>query len=75
MGYLAATGEAGEEAVRCAAVAGSVMASFAVESFGLDRLCSLTAEDIRRRFEAFTDLTRFDPLGGGEGLPLREHGG
>ena len=75
MGYLAATGETGEEAVRCAAVAGSVMASFAVESFGLDRLCALTAEDIRRRFEAFANLTRFDALGGGEGLPLREHGG
>jgi len=75
MGYLAATGEAGEEALRCAAVAGSVMASFAVESFGLDRLGSLTAQDIRQRFAAFADLTRFDPLGGGRALPLVERGG
>ena len=75
MGYLAARGEAGQEELRCAAVAGSVMASFAVESFGLDRLCSLTAEDIERRFDAFANLTRFDPLGGGRGLPLVERGG
>ena len=75
MGYLAATGDAGEEALRCAAVAGSVMASFAVESFGPDRLCSLTAEDIERRFAAFASLTRFDPLCGGRGLPLVKRGG
>ena len=74
MGYLAATGQADEEALRCAAVVGSVMASFAVESFGLDRLCSLTAEDIEQRFAAFANLTRFDPLGAGRGLPLMERG-
>ena len=72
MGYLAATGDTGEEALRCAAVAGSVMASFAVESFGLDRLCSLAAEDIERRYGAFVKLTRFGTLGDGRDLPLRQ---
>ena len=74
MGYLAATERADEEAVRCAAVAGSVMASFAVESFGLDRVSSLTAEDVKQRFAAFANLTRFDPLDNGRGLPLVERG-
>ena len=73
LGYLAAvargayTGDA--EAIRRAAIVGSVMASFAVESFGLDRVGSLTREEIDDRFTGFVELTRFHPLGGGQGLP------
>ena len=74
MGYLAAAGDTGQEDLRCAAVAGSVMASFAVEAFGPDRLLTLAAADIRRRYEAFADLTRFDALDGGRELPLVEQG-
>lgn len=70
MGYLAAVDEAGPEALRCAAVVGSVMASFAVEGFGLGRLKSLSAADINERFGAFVELTRFRPPGEGQGLPL-----
>jgi hypothetical protein len=47
------------------------MASFAVESYGLERLHSLSASDIDARFDAFVELTRFHPLGGGQGLPVR----
>jgi len=71
MGYLAAAGDTGPEAVRCATVAGSVMASFAVESFGPDRLGSLSAADVRDRFGAFVELTRFDTLGRGRDLPFK----
>lgn len=71
MGYLAAVGDTGEEAVRRAVVAGSVMASFTVERFGLDRLGFLTSKEINGRFRAFGELMRFHPLGGGQGLPLR----
>jgi sugar/nucleoside kinase (ribokinase family) len=71
MGYLAAVGDTGEEAVRRAVVAGSVMASFTVERFGLDRLAFLTSKEINGRFRAFAELMRFHPLGGGQGLPLR----
>jgi sugar/nucleoside kinase (ribokinase family) len=71
MGYLAAVGDHGEEAIRRAVVAGSVMASFTVEKFGLERLASLSASDINGRFRAFHDLMRFHPPGGGQGLPLR----
>lgn len=70
MGYLAAVDDTGAEAMRRAAVAGSVMASFTVEDFGVGRLKSLKAAEINARFNAFVDLTRFHPLGGGQGLPL-----
>jgi sugar/nucleoside kinase (ribokinase family) len=71
VGYLAAVEDMSEEAVRRAVVSGSVMASFAVERFGLDRLAYLAVNEIDDRFRAFADLMRFHPLGGGQGLPLR----
>mgnify|MGYP000004905705 CR=1 FL=1 len=61
----------GGDAVRRAAVVGSVMASYAVESDGVELLRSLSASDINARFDAFVELTRFHPLGGGQGLPVR----
>lgn len=70
MGYLAAVDDTGAEAMRRAAVAGSVMASFTVEDFGVGRLKSLKPAEINARFNAFAELTRFHPLGGGQGLPL-----
>ena len=72
MGYLAATGRTDEQALRTAAVVGSTMASFAVESFGLERLNSLTHQEIGRRFTEFVGLTRFDPISAGNGLPANK---
>jgi sugar/nucleoside kinase (ribokinase family) len=69
MGYVSATGDTSEEGLRRAAIVGSTMASFAVESFGLDRLRSLTRKDIENRYQAFVNLTRFLPLGANSGLP------
>lgn len=71
MGYIAATGDTSEEGLRRGAIVGSTMASFAVEAFGLDRIRSLTREDIEERFKAFVELTRFEPISGSNGLPLR----
>ncbi len=59
MGYLASTGRNDHEAVRAAAVMGSVTASFAVEEFSLDRLKRLSRPDIDGRYEAFRRLVRF----------------
>ena len=72
MGYLAAMGRTDEEALRTAAVVGSTMASFAVESFGLDRLRTLTKEEIEQRYQMFVDLTRFMPLDNDNGLPFNK---
>jgi sugar/nucleoside kinase (ribokinase family) len=45
--------------IRRAAVYGSVLASFTIEQFGIDRLRSLSSEEIERRFEEFQALVAF----------------
>ncbi len=72
VGYLAATGDLSWEGFRRAAVVGSVMGSFAVESFGAERISALTREDIEGRFRALTELSQFPALAPGESLPRRD---
>ena len=60
MGHIARTGDLSEENLRRAVVYGSVMASFAVEEFGLKRLLGLTPQEIEGRVRDFAQLTRFD---------------
>ena len=62
VGFLAAAAQITAQVVNQAVIAGSVMASFAVEEFGLDRLLTLTNVEIKQRFEAFKRLTHFDEL-------------
>lgn len=62
MGYLAKVGELSPANLRRAMIHGSVMASFSVEAFSLDRLTSLTAEEIAARYRAFCELTWFEDL-------------
>lgn len=61
VGYLAASDQVTEKTFAEAVIAGSTMASFAVEDFGIDRLLRLTDASIRDRFKAFYKLTHFDP--------------
>ena len=72
MGYLAATGDLSPAAFRRATVLGSVMGSFAVGSFSVERLRSLAEHDLTTRFRDFTELSQFDGLSGTESLPWRE---
>lgn len=62
MGYLAATGNISQASLRQATVFGSVMASFTVEAFSLDRLRKLDYKDIEARFREFKRLTHFEDL-------------
>ncbi len=62
LGYLASRGVDEERDLRRAAVVGSVMASYQVEEFSLDRMKRLTTLDIRERYARFQELTRFNPL-------------
>jgi len=57
-----------DAALRRAMIYGSVMASFNVEAFSLDRLRTLTAPEIQERFQAFRRLAHFDgaPEGGNQ---------
>ncbi len=58
-GSLAASESLDGPALRRAVVYGSVLASFAVEDFGLNRLRTLSRADVTGRFQEFADLTRF----------------
>lgn len=62
MGYLARAGEVTPDNVKRAMIHGSVMASFCVEDFSLDRLRTLTLEQIAHRYRAFHELTHFEHL-------------
>ncbi len=62
MGYLARTRRHDGPAMRRAIVVGSVLASFAVEEFSVDRLRSLTPREIRGRYAEIRRLTHFDEL-------------
>jgi sugar/nucleoside kinase (ribokinase family) len=59
MGYLASAGKVNEAALRCAMVYGSVMGSFTVERFGVERLASVTRREIHARARLFSKLTAF----------------
>lgn len=57
MGALAQGGTLGESEIRKAMCYGSVVASFGVEDFSLDRLLRLTRDEIECRLETFRRLT------------------
>ncbi len=59
MGYLAKAGTMSEQNLRRAMVYGSVLASFTVEKFGVERLAKVTPREIRDRARRFAKLTAF----------------
>jgi sugar/nucleoside kinase (ribokinase family) len=59
MGYLAGAGKKNDLALRRAMVYGSVLGSFTVEKFGLDRLRTLKSSEIHARARHFAKLTQF----------------
>ncbi len=60
MGYLAKSATLTATALRRAIVYGSVMASFTVEDFSLNRLVRLKPEEIEQRYEVFQELVRVE---------------
>jgi len=62
VGYLASRLRFDAAHLRQAMIMGSVMASFNVEAFSLDRLRTLTAGEIETRFKTFKRLVHFDDL-------------
>jgi hypothetical protein len=59
MGYLAGKGQVNEQTLRSAMVYGSVLASFTVEKFGVERLVKVTRKEITARARQFAKLTAF----------------
>lgn len=69
MGYLAQHG-GGLKELKQGVIAGSVMASFAVEEFSVDRFRTLKKAEIQQRFQQFHKLTHFNdvlPMPAGQG--------
>jgi sugar/nucleoside kinase (ribokinase family) len=62
MGWLARTASTTPQSIRTAMILGSVLASFAVEDFSLDRFNTLDLSQIRERFAAFADLVHFEKI-------------
>jgi sugar/nucleoside kinase (ribokinase family) len=68
IGYLAQQGhsaqngdDSAEHAIQRAIIHGSVVASYTVQGFGVQRLKELTTDDILARYREFKDFTNFEP--------------
>ncbi|MBI3754912.1 MAG: sugar kinase, partial [Deltaproteobacteria bacterium] len=51
-----------ESNIRQAIIFGSVMASFNVEDFSLNRMKTLTLKEIHERYKEFKQLTHFEDI-------------
>ena len=60
LGYLASRREHNDQEMRRAIIFGSVLASFTVEKFSLDRIREITVTDIQERYRSFRALTHFE---------------
>ena len=63
LGFLASTRNFKEENMRQAVIFGSVMASFVVEDFSLNRIRELNYDEILNRYREFKRLTHFEDAG------------
>lgn len=62
MGYLANVGDASSETVKQAIIMGTVMASFNVEDFSINRIKKLTMAEIKDRYSSFKGCMRFGDI-------------
>jgi sugar/nucleoside kinase (ribokinase family) len=60
IGYLAATGDLSEASMRRGVIFGSVMGSFAVEEFSIERLMTVTRVEIDQRMRDMRRLVAFE---------------
>lgn len=59
MGYISRAKKISEAVIRTSIIYGSIMASFTVEDFSVNRLLEITKRDITERFNSFRKITRF----------------
>jgi len=59
-GFLASASDFSFSTMKSALIYGSCLASFSVEKFGTERLLSVTPDEIRKRLNAFKQLTQFE---------------
>lgn len=59
MGYIAKEGKTDWETIKKATVWGTILASFTVEEFGLEKLLEIERRDLEERFERFKKIVSF----------------
>lgn len=59
VGYLSRVGSINEAAIRKSIIYGSIMASFTVEDFSVNRLLKISRKDIKDRFDHYRKITSF----------------
>ena len=59
MGYLRKSGPASDSEVRKGIIYGTIMASYTVEDFSLNRLSKIAYSDIQKRYHSYRQLTRY----------------
>ena len=60
MGYITASDRHDPETIRAAMARGSVVASFVIESFSVEALNKIDAQDVERRLERLQAIARFE---------------
>ncbi|MCA1645854.1 MAG: PfkB family carbohydrate kinase [Chloroflexi bacterium] len=68
MGHLAESGDVSWDGIKRAMIFGSVVASFAVETFGTDGLLQMDRDAIHDRYETLRTCTMFESLGRPSGV-------
>lgn len=74
VGHLAETGDLSWAGIRRALIHGSVVGSFTVEAFGVERLAQLNRAEIDQRYRLFREITTFEPEGLGQAAGSIERG-
>ena len=59
IGFLSKAGRINEQNIRKSIIYGSILASFAVEDFSIDRMLEISADDINKRYKHFREITKF----------------
>jgi sugar/nucleoside kinase (ribokinase family) len=59
MGFIASNGDSGPTSLKRAMAYGTVIASFTVEGFSLDRLARITRSDVDQRYDDYRKMTDF----------------
>lgn len=62
MGYLAETGDLSFGGIKRALIHGTAVASFTVESLGVDRLAGITRDDVQARYRELLEFTSFETV-------------
>lgn len=58
MGYITSRGRYDDQILKEAVIYGNVMGSFVIEDYGVNRLLSLTREEIEGRFQQYKDMIK-----------------